>query len=1139
MAAFRPNSLLSRFSPHTSSTKAFACRRLSRLWSVIRFRVCLGLTLFAFWSPELHSLPLVDPNLNYRTHRTEHFAIHYPEGYEENAIRLARLAETRHSYLEKRYQSGVDITNVILIPETDTVNAFASTYVLNRVALYVQSPAPGEFSRFDLWQDHIFTHEYTHVLNLYPYEGFTNTLVRIFAGLPPNFLSPQGLVEGFPVYEESANGKGRLHDPLTDMVVRAAVQENRFPELEEILAGTYRWPLGSTPYLFGGRFVDFLRNYPEFQQSGASGGLDSYFLSTQLPVFSDQRLQKLGYPEIQEIYDLFKEKETFKARNEAIEETPFRRWTNTGYSKEFLQYHQGRLFFFGALPSRYGIFSVDPKEWSGGWESGLDNPGADTGGAEPDFAEPELHSLSLFRNARSSGGFTFLSEPHEEQRSPYAITSGGKDGLAEQSPGSGQSVESRILASQESFPDYSGSRFQLYRKRGWALREVEPGHRLLFPSAAGDLIAYVKREDPFRHLMLGQIRNGYDLYNERILLSVDLHGILSNSVLSPDGSLVVALYRRKETGHPVLIGCATGRPGWPRGISESPEADPARRESAEGEDARSLLDAKGAKDGFKTTIKKSDAGISESGCAVLASTNGIIAQPSFSESGVLFASDKTGRFELYRLEKESGPWVSILKQDKVEVTQLSQSATGLFFPVATDGQLFALRYFANGYDLVSLKDSDLLARNVSPDFSRSELSADLPEFRAGFDETSTSDLSEFSRPYEGAFEIRPYFAGLLFGISAAESGVIAFDPLERHELALGLGFLEETPYFSAAYRYNRFSHSLSLSYLRSSLEKREFYCDAPRGGLIFLCLDNDYQFEYATASIDRQNPGRELDQQYSVGLNHEKHRNAAGLASAVFPEQDINLSSIFAGYGISNTVVFPESISRERGFSVYGEAAFYPQSWVILYDDYSKRKETAEFYSVQGSFELFLPFFFEHHVPYLAMNGRWTSGKNPEVYRVRLSSYMRGLVPEFAPYGRGALVFTAEYRFPLLWLSHRILSWWPSLGLRYIALAPFYDYGQSFERKIFKDTFVRSYGLYTDIGLHVFYLPIAIRLTYARGEGPAGETSYGFGILVGAGAGGMQDRNLDPFARSLRNGQQTLSGNHRNGFNPSQSHSRH
>ncbi|MCB1169585.1 MAG: hypothetical protein KDK25_04590 [Leptospiraceae bacterium] len=1066
-----------------------------------------GYTL-AFWlgsllfSISLQAFPLVDPSLDYRTYRTEHFAIHYPRGYFQNAVSIGNLAERRHASLEPRYESGVDVANVILIPRTDTVNAFASTYVVNRVALYVQSPLPGEFSRYDLWQDHLFTHEYTHVLTLYPYSGLANTLIRIVAGLPPNVLSPTGFIEGFPVYEESQSGKGRLNDPLTDMIFRTAIQEDRFPSLEETMAGSHRWPLGSTPYLFGGRFVQFLREDPEFQQSGSSSKLDHYFLQEAPPVLSATRLRSLGYPDIQRLYDSFYEMESIRARSETLpagRETEYRRMTFSGFSKEHLQLKGNRLFFFGYLPDNSGIYSLALP--SGSEQDGsADGELAKESQASkwslnpfqwlyPELARDELerpegitepfhHSLSLFRNHRSSGGFTILDSSDLRPGGPgdgqiQAATDGSS--ASERAPealapgfSEPRDYTPYILSSQESYFDASGIRYQLFREGNFALQEVNSGHRILFPSTRGNQIVYIKREDPGRYLMLGRLGPGGEIRSQRTLLSVDLHGILSHSVLSPDGSLVIALFRRNGVGHPVLIGCDLSR-GADRG--------PPKRH-----------------------------------CDVLAAGQGIITQPSFSRDGIVFSSDISGRYEVYKLRRpNSQSWAGLLYEDRPSIVQLSQTNTGLFYPVEDASHLYALRYFSHGYDVVSMAKKNLLSRDVSGLFSREENSTDLAEFsRVPPPLTGLKTES-----YNGVLEMRPYFAGLLFGVSAAESGIVAFDPLERHQFSVGLGIIEDTVYAAASYSYNRYAHGLNLSYARSSLDKRAFYCDAPSGAVRLLCLEDDYQFEYATVSIDRDIPGREVDQYYTVGLQHQKHRNTRTLASPVFQVQDLNLASIYAGYGISNAVYFAESISPERGFALYGEAAFYPLQWVRLYDNYSDNIDSGEFYSLETELEFFLPFFFEHHVPYLAARGRWTSGKNPEIYRVRLSSYMRGLVPEYSTYGRGALVFTAEYRFPLFWLSRRLIAWWPSLGIRYVSLAPFFDYGQSFEAELYRDTWIRSYGIYTDIGLNIFYLPIALRLTYARGEGPSGETSYGIGLLVGARAPGLQHQRRDPFAHSL------------------------
>ncbi|MCB1165829.1 MAG: hypothetical protein KDK33_06735 [Leptospiraceae bacterium] len=990
----------------------------------------LSATLLFLVADRLQALPLADPELNYRTYRTEHFAIHFPEGYLDNARRLGKVAEDRYRSMEPRFYSGIGVTNLILIPNTDTVNAFASTYGPPRVALYLQSPNPGEFAHFGVWQTEVFTHEYTHILTMYPYSGLINLAIRILGGLPPNNLTPVGLVEGFPVYEESQRGNGRLNDPRTNMVLRTAALEGEFPALEEMLAGTHRWPRGQVHYLYGGRFVQFLRQNPEYLAIGAAQKLDQYFLLEEPALLPSERLQKLGYPELEEIYAAFREYESVRARSEQLLETPFQRITHSGFSKEFLQLNGDRLYFFGASKAGSGIYSItahsaDVRMPANPPQEPIAKPdGAPSANDLSGSTDMQKHSLSYFRNPSASGGFTVLSK--------------------------NDSVE--ILSSEDGYShNASGFRYQLYGSNTLGLYSISEGERIVFPSRRGNSIAYIKREDPYRYLILAELDAEGQIVNERTMLRTDLYGILSNSSMSNDGRWVIALFRPGLTGAPGLVRCSTG-------TLRCENLIPAGLENLS------------------------------------------IAQPSFVGEDLLFSSDRTGRFELYRLR---------LKGESRSVEQLTTTNTGLFYPVAVSSDLYALRYFADGYDVVRLSGESLIHKDATDDFL-SARSGDRNEadFSLPLESATVSD-------YDGVLEVRPYFAGLLFSVTQAESGIVAFDPMERHTFSAGIGFLEDTPYFSTAYQYNRFAHSFNAYYVRSSLKKRQFYCDAPSGPIIFLCQDDDYQFEYGGLSISREIPGRQFDQEYAVGLSHEKHRNSDSLAAYVFPARDINLSSVYAGYGFSNATYYPESISPERGFSFYGEGAFYPEDWVVIFDDRGKGTENAEFYTLNAQLDFFLPSFFDNHVPYLGAIGRWSGGKDPEIYRVRLSSYMRGQDPNYSTFGRGALTLTAEYRFPLLWLSRRIVSWWPSLDLRYISFAPFFDYGQSFDRQIYRDTWVRSYGAYADFGLNVFYLPVAFRIIYARGEGFAGETSFAFALVAGSSSQNHSMAQNNPLARAL------------------------
>ncbi|MCB1308536.1 MAG: hypothetical protein KDK30_10165, partial [Leptospiraceae bacterium] len=195
--------------------------------------VFLSLFILIVIAPGLHAQQITRGYDGYRTLTTPHFYIHFPEGEADFARRVGRIAEKVHAALEPKYRSGASGTHVVLVFDTDTVNAFATPYGIDQIVLFLNNPRSGEFARFDAWVELLFTHEYVHVLSLRHWgaDQPTLTFLRILLGFPPNLWSPPGMIEGTPVWEESKSGNGRMEDPLTNMIVRTAVLEDAYPSL--------------------------------------------------------------------------------------------------------------------------------------------------------------------------------------------------------------------------------------------------------------------------------------------------------------------------------------------------------------------------------------------------------------------------------------------------------------------------------------------------------------------------------------------------------------------------------------------------------------------------------------------------------------------------------------------------------------------------------------------------------------------------------------------------------------------------------------------------------------------------------------------------------------------------------------------
>jgi len=222
----------------------------------------LLLILFACYLPT--SFAKTDPSFSWMTLTSPHFLIHYHQGEESLANRVAILAEDAHIKLVPRMKSEPrERTNIVLIDALDATNGWATTLPYNLITLYITPPLgePGFGSHpYDDWMRLLITHEYTHIIHMEMTKDGPDVLRKIFGNLYfPNMWQPTWLKEGLAVNEETAlTGGGRNRSPSADMILRMAVLDNDFPPITHAGTFTEKWPSGEVPYLFGGRFSEFI-----------------------------------------------------------------------------------------------------------------------------------------------------------------------------------------------------------------------------------------------------------------------------------------------------------------------------------------------------------------------------------------------------------------------------------------------------------------------------------------------------------------------------------------------------------------------------------------------------------------------------------------------------------------------------------------------------------------------------------------------------------------------------------------------------------------------------------------------------------------------------------------------------------------
>ena len=210
-----------------------------------------------------HGSERYDPRLRFRTISTPRFDIHFHQGEDAIAKRLAAVAEQVAAEMEPRLGRSRMRVNVILVDQTDLSNGWATSVPYNLIEIVAAAPrADSIIGNTRDWLRLVFTHEYTHVLHLERSRGWFGAIGRPFgraAFFYPNLFLPPMLIEGIATHEEGAiTGEGRPHAGDFKLMIDQAGASGRFPSLAGASNSRVDWPSGHTPYLYGGHFHDYL-----------------------------------------------------------------------------------------------------------------------------------------------------------------------------------------------------------------------------------------------------------------------------------------------------------------------------------------------------------------------------------------------------------------------------------------------------------------------------------------------------------------------------------------------------------------------------------------------------------------------------------------------------------------------------------------------------------------------------------------------------------------------------------------------------------------------------------------------------------------------------------------------------------------
>jgi hypothetical protein len=214
-----------------------------------------------------------DPRLDFHTITTPHFWVHYHDGTEAFAKKVAVASEEAHAILSPLLRwTPRRRTHVVVNDRVDTANGSATVFGRKQINVFAMPPESDSVLGFyDDWVRVLVFHEYVHILHLDTILGIP-PLVNMVIGKQwaPNQTLPRWYIEGIATYYESSTTRGgRVDSSLFKMYLRTAALTDEFFDLGAATGLPVEWPRGTVAYLYGGFFLDYV-----FEKHGEEFGTE-------------------------------------------------------------------------------------------------------------------------------------------------------------------------------------------------------------------------------------------------------------------------------------------------------------------------------------------------------------------------------------------------------------------------------------------------------------------------------------------------------------------------------------------------------------------------------------------------------------------------------------------------------------------------------------------------------------------------------------------------------------------------------------------------------------------------------------------------------------------------------------------------
>ena len=208
------------------------------------------------------------PDESWRTIRTDHFRVTFPEHLELLGRRAADRAEVAYDALSAAFLEPPNgLIDLLVTDHTDVSNGFAQVTPSDRITVFARPPVDAlNLGHFDDWMELVITHELAHIVHLDRADTLLGRFLRgVFGRVPtewpffPGLGTPGWVTEGIATwYESRLTESGRVRGTYHEMQLRTAIIEGRFEGVGQASGRSPVWPEGNRAYAYGSLFFDYL-----------------------------------------------------------------------------------------------------------------------------------------------------------------------------------------------------------------------------------------------------------------------------------------------------------------------------------------------------------------------------------------------------------------------------------------------------------------------------------------------------------------------------------------------------------------------------------------------------------------------------------------------------------------------------------------------------------------------------------------------------------------------------------------------------------------------------------------------------------------------------------------------------------------